>query len=333
MKRNIFKIFFNGLLIYLQNFVPLSRAMLFPVFGQALGIFLILAPVYYYRQNYLSQLTPENLEKNLIYILLGLVVMVIPGFIIFLKAFWDYMIAMVSLNTMVQDIFEKKPSTHFKTHNAAVKLRTKDYVALLFILTGIWCLLPAIPFILLIITSGVLSKIFSTIIFGLSLITCIALLFILSVYLCLCLQIFAFEAISPRQIILKSYEMIDNNFWRTLVLGFLLLLATGIIAPLVIQELVRNSVILPYIVKPFRAYTDILLENPMIIQVIAKYGLTLGNIAKETAIMTVGTITTAILLPLGSACFSLLYFDIKNTSNSEKKDVKKEPKKAKTSDS
>lgn len=312
MQRNTFKLLLNGIVIYLRNFIPLSRAMLFPVFGQIIGVVLILGPVYFYRELYLIKLTADDLQKNLLFILFGLILMIIPGFIIFLKAFWDYMVVMVSLNTMASDIIRKKKPSSFKIHNDAVKIRSKDYIFLLFILMGIWLIFLAAPFVILFGSVMVLNKILSTIIFALSSLTCLALLAIVSVYLSLSFQIFAFEAISPRKIIMKSYEMIENNFWRTVLLGFLLFVLTGAVIPVIFQELIKHSPILSYIVIPFEAYAKILLNNPMILEIINKYGLTISVLSKETALMSVGTTITMFTLPLGSACFTLLYFDLKS---------------------
>ncbi len=311
MKKSVLKIFLHGLGIYLKNFIPLSRAMLFPVFGQIAGIFLILGPVYFYRQLYLIKLSPPELQKNLLFILFGLIIMVIPGFAIFIKAFWDYMIVMVSLNTMVSDIIRAKPPTGFKIHNDAIKLRTKDYIILLFMLMGLWLVFLAVPFVLLAAASFVLSTTFSVAIFMLSMITCLALLGIISIYLCLSFQVFAFEALGPLRVIIKSYEMIENNFWRAVGLGLILFVLTGVVIPLVFEELTRFSPFMDYLVIPFMSYASILTQNMPVIGELSRYGLTLAMLAEETALIALGTTITMFILPFGSACFTLLYFDIK----------------------
>jgi len=312
MQRNMLNIFFTGLGIYLKNFFPLSRAMLFPVLGQIIGIILILGQAQFYRQNYLLTLSPVELQKNLTFILLGLILMVVPGFIIFLKAFWDYMVVMVSLNTMVSDIVEKKPAASFKIHNGAVKLRTKDYLVLLFILMGIWFLLLLMPFVLMIPAMKIFGQMFAIAVFAVSLLANLGILAIISVYLCLCFQIFAFEAISPVNIIKKSYEMIDNkNFWRAVLLGFILFVVTGAVLPAIFGEIIKNSPLLGYLVLPFESYANILLQNTNLIETIQQYGLTVADISREFALMSVGTAATMFVLPLGSACFTLFYLDLK----------------------
>ncbi|MFA6989446.1 MAG: hypothetical protein WC197_05190, partial [Candidatus Gastranaerophilaceae bacterium] len=47
----IFELLYNGIKLYFKNFMSLTECMLFPVFGQLIGIVLILIPVYFYSQN------------------------------------------------------------------------------------------------------------------------------------------------------------------------------------------------------------------------------------------------------------------------------------------
>jgi len=311
MQNTILKIFLKGLSLYVRNFLPLSRAMIFPVFGQIAAIALILCPVYFYTQVFLANMSAVTLQKYLIFIFIGLILMVVPGFIIFIKAFWDYMVVMVSLNTMVSDIIENKPQVSFKVHSGAVKLRTKDYLLLLFILMGIWLVLLAAPFVLLFLSAMVLNRIFAIIIFILSMVACLALLAVISVYLSLSFQVFAFEAISAKDVLMKSYEMIENNFLRTVALGVALFIVTGAVVPVVFQELIKISPAISYIVVPFQSYLEVLLVNTNLLEEFAKFNITLPGLSRETALMSIGTAITMFILPLGSACFTLLYFDIK----------------------
>ncbi len=314
--QNIFQIFLKGLMIYLTGILPFSRVMLFPVFGQVLGIILILGPVYFYRVNFIEKLPVEQLQENIIFIFLGLILIVIPGFIIFLKAFWEYMIAMVSLNTMAAGILEKSGMGNFKAHNNAVKARSKDYIILLFILMGVWLILMLVPFIVLALGFGFLNKVFSMMLFGLSIVVCSIILAVISVYLCLSFQVFAFEHISPVGVIKKSFSMIDKNFWRAVVLGVILSVLTGGIAPYALQLLVKNSPALGYLAAPFDSYLAILADNPIVATVIDKLEPYIPDIAGELALSTAGTLLTAFVLPLGSTCFTLLYLDINNKGQS-----------------
>ncbi len=306
----VVRILRKGISIYLKNFLPFSRTMLFPVFGQVLSVILILTPVYFYRQYFLS--SPSH--ENPLFILAGLILIVIPGFNLLLKSFWDYMIAMVSLNTMTADIIGKNSFGDFKKHNNAVKLRVKDYAALLFIVMGIGFVLSLIPFVALIFSFVFLNKTFSIILFALSFIICMAALGVISVYLCLSFQVFAFESLTPVEIVKKSFFMMKNRFWQGIWLACLLFIFTGIIIPSIIQSLIGNSPFINYLVIPFDSYLNILSDNSIIAGIIQKAGSFIPNISREIALSSVGMIVTSFILPLGSACYTLLYFDIKKKS-------------------
>lgn len=288
--------------------------MLFPVLGQAAGIMLILGPVYFYRQYFLMNIAVQKLQENIIFVLLGLILIIIPGFAVFLKAFWDYMVVMVSLNTMAANVAEKKEIGNFKVHNDKVKLRSRDYITLLLILMAVWLVLIAVPF--LIFASGFifLNKIFSTVLFGLSALACIIILAVVSVYLCLSFQIFAFENINPLNVIKTSFKMMETNFWRAIVLGVILFVLTNAIVPFIFQIFVKSSSALGYLTLPFESYLSILSDNPIIAAITEQLELFIPDLAQELALSLIGVIVTAFILPLGSACFTLFYFDIKKRS-------------------
>lgn len=303
----IFQIFCKGIGIYIANFFSLSRVMLFPVFGHVLGIVMIFAPVYYFRR-YLDTLPAGELHHNIWGLFLCILLMVVPGFIIFIKAFWEYMVAMVSLNTMVADITQKGYFDDFNSHNKAVKERSKEYIALLLLLTGIWAVLLLIPFV------GALSQDGSGSAGGLSAIVFLAsgiALFVLSVWFCLSFQVFAFEKLSPIQTLKRSYNLVKNNFWRVVLLGILVnILANGII-PAIAQAVAEIKPIMDMLVIPFESYYAILADNSVILNAPPEIQAKLATVPGNIAIATVGTITTAFVLPFGSACFALLYTDLK----------------------
>lgn len=302
----IFQIFCRGIGIYIANFFSFSRVMLFPVFGHVLGIVMIFAPVYFFRR-YLDTLPADELHHNIWGLLLCLVLMVVPGFIIFIKAFWEYMVAMVSLNTMVADVAQKGYFDDFNTHNKAVKQRSKEYIALLLLLTGIWAVL-LIPFISLLTGSG------SGVGGGLSAIAVLTsgiALFVLSVWFCLSFQVFAFEKLYPIDTIKRSYNLVKNNFWRVVLLGILVNILAGGIIPAIAQAIASIEPIMNTLVIPFKSYYAIIASSPAILNAPPEIQAKLANIPADIALASVGTIVTAFVLPLGSACFALLYMDLK----------------------
>jgi hypothetical protein len=308
---NIFVIIFKSLMIYIKNFLPLSRLMLFPVFGQIIGLFLIFYPTYLYKEYYLAKLSGDNLQQNLVFILLGSLFIVIPGFAVFLKAFWDYMVAMVSLNPMVSDIEKKRNLDDFKVYNSSVKLKTNNYVILLLLLSVLWlavCIFPFFAFFL----GLFINAVFIAPIFLLMALISVIFSIILSVNLSLAFQIFAFESISPIEIIKKSWNLVKGNFWRTVFMGIVLLIATLFIVPGLIASIVEKSPLMDYLIHPFESYVNLFSKNPVFIEFLSNIKMTSFGFSVTLALSTVGTIITAMMLPWGSASFTLLYFDILN---------------------
>jgi hypothetical protein len=304
----IFWIFLHGVGVYIANFLPFSRVMLFPVFGQVLGIVLILAPVYFYRQ-YLVTIPAETLQGNILNLLSGLMLMIIPGFLVFIKAFWDYMVVMVSLNTMTADIVEKGDFGDFKAHNKAVNQRKKDYMVLLLLLTGVWTvLLLAIPFVFLSLGSTLGSN---KALFVLSFLASVISLFVISVLLSVAFQVFAFEELTRVETLKRSYSLVQKNFWRVVLLGIMVNIITGGILPAFVQSIAQMRPIMDILIIPFKAYHAILAENPVAMQVPINLPPFLSDVPKKIALTAVGTIVTSFVLPLGSACFTLLYMDLK----------------------
>jgi len=315
---NVFVIIFKSLMIYIKNFLPLSRVMIFPVFGQLIGMFLIFYPNYLYTEKYLAKLPAEVLQQNIVFILLGLLLLVIPGFAVFIKAFWDYMVVIVSLNSMVSDIEKKGSFGDFKVYNSSVKLKTNNYVILLLLLALFWLAVLIFPFLVLflgiyLISTSVDPIYFAPIAFVILpfMVGVLGILsIILAVYLSLVFQIVAFESISPVEIIKKSWNLMKGNFWRTVFMGSVLLIATCFIVPGLIASIVEQSLFMQHLITPFETYISLFSGNQVFIEFLATIKMTPFGFSEAMALSTVGTVVTAMMLPWGSACFTMLYFDI-----------------------
>ncbi len=308
---NIFTIIFKSFIIYVKNFPALTRVMLFPVFGQIIGIFMIFYPNYLYTEKYLTKFSGVSLEQNLVFILLGLILIILPGFAVFIKAFWDYMITMVSLNSMISDIVKKESHSDFRVYNNSVKLKTGNYVILLLLVTFFWLLVVIFPllsfFAGLFIDSNLVAPIFMI----MFLISAIFSVF-LSVKLSLVFQVFAFESISPVEVIKKGWNILKRNFWRTVFMGSFLLVITCFFIPGLFTSIIEKTPLMSYLTMPFDAYINIFAENQAFMNFLVTHKMTQFGLAVHLAHSTVGATVTALMLPLGSACFTLLYFDILN---------------------
>ena len=218
---NILWIIIKGVKIYLNNFIPFSRAMLFPVFGQLIGVILIFIPVFLLMDNIHHIFSAEIISNNIILILLILILLLVPGFFVFIKAFWEFTILFISLNSMAEEIMRKGYIKDFAAHNHLMKLRSKEYIILLLILAMIWLIGLLLPFGLFFVQAIlILPGMITASLFILLEIINIFILCIISNYLSLCFQIFTFEHISPLSIIKKSFNFIEGNFFRAFFLAF-----------------------------------------------------------------------------------------------------------------
>lgn len=301
---NIFNLIFNAFKIYFKNIFSLTRVMLFPVFGQVLGIFLILGAAFFYTTHYLSKIQSQNLFLPI----WGLILLVLPGFALFIKAFWEYLVVYVSLNTMVRDIKDTGKFEHFKVHNSYVAERKKDYVILLLLITLIWLIIILFPFSALI--SAPVGKLIYTIMTTISIILSI----VVSVKLCLVYQIFAFEAIKPLEVVKKSWELLKNNFWRAFLLGVIIYIVTEIIAE-IITYVISLTPLINYIKAAFDAYIKIFAQIPAFMEFLTKSGLTPDIFSLEMTLNFISSTILVLMTPLGSACFTLLYLDILERKN------------------
>ena len=99
-----FKIFFNAIKLYFMNFETFLKILAFPVLGQILGLFLIFSVNYLFIMH-IPQLAKDTpLFNNITFVFSLLVIAIIPCFLIFAKAFLDYIIAVASTNLMANHI-------------------------------------------------------------------------------------------------------------------------------------------------------------------------------------------------------------------------------------
>jgi len=307
--KNIFSILLDTFEIYYKNFFSFSRVMLYPVFGQILGIILIFFLTYVYRVYILDNMTPEQLNSGLIFLLLALLFLVMPGFGVFITAFWDYMVSMISLNTMTEEIVKKGNISNFKLHNNQVKLKTNEYIVLLLLITLIWSVLIILPFFAFFLGIFVNSPVITLFFVMLSAISAI-LCWIISVKISLAFQIFAFENISPLEVIKKSWKITSKNFWRISFLGAILIFITAYLVPEIFVSLAEKYNFMEVLRTPFNAYLKLFSYNDIFMQYLQDAQLTLDGLSDNLVLSCISIGVTLFLLPLGSSAFTLLYFDL-----------------------
>lgn len=306
---NIFALIFKSFALYVKNFIPLTKVTLIPVFGQLLGLILIFYPTYLYKVYFLSRMSAESLQQNMIYLLLGSLIITVPGFAVFLKTFWKYMVITVSLNSMVSDIVKKGYAGYAKAYDREVKQRAGSYIILLLILTLFWLVILFFPLLSSIIGAIINPALIIPLFFLFTLVSCI-LTVTISVNHSLAFQVFSFEGKAPVETVKKSWQLMKGNFWRTFFMGIVLLVVTWWLVPNFFTVLLEKSPIQPYLTAPFEAYAELFYKNQIFIDILSKVQLTSYGFSMNLMLITAGTVISALMLPLGSVCFTLLYFDI-----------------------
>ena len=315
----IFRLFWDGIVLYCKNLDTFLKYMFFPVIGQILGVFLIFAANYIFIVNIGSWVKQNPVLDSLPLVFTLLIICVFPGFLVFCKAFFDYLVAMASLNSMVYvsrgNKMKNKP-LDTKAHDDDLKKRLGKYVALLLLLS----ILTAVGlFPLFIIPFGVLS-----------------------VYLCLVFQVFMLEeTTSPMAAFKRSFDLVKTNFAITFLLLALSFALTYCLIPGVIVWAMEKGNLVQYLAIPVQNYLDVLPINQILDEFLASLTdmtptalqvsyeimskVDISQFAPEITKMLISLIVTGFLLPLRCSWFTLLYktFDFEKTEELRKADSKR----------
>ena len=189
----VFQIFFSSIRTYFLYLDQCAKHLAFPIFGQIISILLILTATYYFAINI------ENIknindyfanEKNLLTIFF---VLLAPLFLVFLKAFFDFIIAFASLNILFFTAPKGKKSKNidFIANNNVIKRKLPNYI-LLMLLVGLSAICPPIL-----------------------------------IFLCLAFQVLALEGdVSAFKAYSRSFELVKSNFIPTTIMLILCWIST-----------------------------------------------------------------------------------------------------------
>ena len=290
--KSIWVIFFESLKIYALNLHKFLLYMAFPVLGTLLGLGLIFGLTYWFSSNISHFIVKYPALENISTFMLVITLLVLPGLLILLKAFWDYLVAYGALNSMAEGALTTGRVYDFPAHNAVVKSRTLTYV-MLWILFGIFTVFATFPLF------WVLGGIFF-------------------VYFILIFQVFTFdENISAISCFRESLNLIKGKFARTAVLliiqGLILFLVyqglTVLFEVLRLNELMNGMFSIWAMGLPLDEINTVYQKFNMLItpDMISKY--IIANIT--------GFIALGFTLPLRSISWTLWYKNIQNKSSAE----------------
>ena len=301
IENKVLNILLEGLKIYFLNIGKFTKYMLFPVFGQVLGIFMVFAFAFWFVEMIPSLSVKYVFFNNFTVIALTLFALTIPGFAIFMKAFWDYLVAYGALNSMTEAVMTTGKLYDLKAHTQVITQR-------------------AFKFVLLLLAISVLSLVAINPLFWI-----IGLIFF--VYFVLIFQVFTFEAeTTVTGCFKRSLELIKGNFGRTVVIMIILsfighyLLNMGTV---LLFNVIKLSDILRGV---FETWTmtlplDDINAKLVLFKLSAITPLDVANnILSSSILFVVGGLT----LPMRSVCWTLWYKNLVAIQNKTDKKSKKD---------
>lgn len=201
LQNSVWNILGEGLKLYFKNIGTFTKYMLFPVFGQIIGVVMIFGLTFWFTLNLPSIVAKHTLFSDVTVIMVSLLIITIPGFVVFLKAFWDFLVAYGALNSMTQAVMTTGKLYDLGAHTEVITKRTFTYIGLLLAIS-----------VLTIIAINPLFWVIGLIFF---------------VYFILLFQVFTFE--EDKSIIecfKRSFNLVKGNFART----FFIMIVLGVIA-------------------------------------------------------------------------------------------------------
>lgn len=299
--RSVWLIFFEGIKIFALNIHKFMLYMAFPVLGQILGIFLIFGLTFWFTQNMQDIAAKYDALNNMSSMITLIVVSVIPGVLILIKAFWDYLVAFVALNSMTEGYLNTGRVYDFKAHNSVATQKSFSFITIWFLIS-IMTILGILP----------VFWIFAGLFF---------------VYFILVFQVFTFEnGLSPVGYFKRSMFLIKGKFGRTFLLMAILTIFTYVILVSGLGVLFDAFNWTNPLAKMFEAWAYTLPIDPL-----EQYGVTPSVIGTELVKQLVFFLAIGFSLPIRSICWTLWYNELASEDEPVVKKPKKRVKKATTS--
>lgn len=203
-------IFTESIGLYFSNLEKFVKYMTFPVLGQILGLSLVLLLTYFYAKMMPNLMQTIPIFNNFSLLITIAILITLPGLAIFMKAFWEYLVAYGAVNSMLENLLKSGRVYDFDAHTELIKRRTFSFVGLWF-LFSVFSLIAVIPFF------WVPCAVFA-------------------VFFVLVFQVFTYEPEqTPIGCVKRSLQLIKGHFLST----FMLLALIGALTYVLIPQLVN----------------------------------------------------------------------------------------------
>lgn len=283
-----FQIFLSSFKTYFLYLDQLLKYMAFPVLGQLISVILMFTLAYYFRLH-LESLSVNELfshKINNLYILFFIILF--PLILVFMKSFYEYLIAFTALNTVFYTANKNKAKKiDFKACNSTVTRRLGSYVFLM-LLVSLLFIVPPIAFFAPIVAF------FLTFVF----------------------QVFAIEnGTSAINAIKRSFQIVAENILPTLIMLILCYISTYEFLPKLFVWVAEKTSILYFFMNMWENFFEITIISNIrdIIEIVNSTvsgldiridAITISRFAVEA---TISFIVVAFTLPLRCCCFTELY--------------------------
>ncbi len=275
--KSVWLIFFEGIKIYALNIHKFFLYMAFPVLGQLLGLFMIFGLTYWYTQNLQDLTVKYPALKDFSTMLLCIILSVVPGLLIWARAFWDYLVSYGALNSMTDGYLNTGRVYDFKAHNSVVTKKTFSFIVLWF-LFSIFTIISVIPVFWII---------------G----------FVFFIYFILIFQVFTFEnGLSPIGYFRRSLQLVKGKFSRTFLLMTLLTIFTYYFLTAGLGVVFDALNFTKPIAKMFEAWS-----YSLPLEYIEQFNVTPALIGSELVKQIIFFLVIGFTLPIRSICWTLWY--------------------------
>ena len=200
----VFTVISESLKLYFLNLDKFLKYMTFPIFGQIIGIILIFICSYFFSTNFEVIKFRYPVFQNVHFAFLILILITIPGFLIFTKAFYDYLIAIGAICHASLHLKDNKIED-IKFYNENITAHITSYL------------------LLILITSIIIFASSALFIVG---------AFIVFIYLSFVIQSFALnEDSNILEHIAKSINTVKGRFFITFLLLFFMFVICYLLLP------------------------------------------------------------------------------------------------------
>lgn len=269
----IISICYESLKLYFKNIDIFFKILFWPIFGQLLGLIFIFSATYFYTINFQTNLAKFSILENQNISFLFLLLFTLPGFLIFTKSFWDYLISIAAINSISVDVDTSGHIKNIQSHYDIVFRRSKDYIILLLIIAFITFL-------------GYLCFIIPGLIF--------------SLLFCLTIQIFALDESKNIFSILKtSISIVSKHLFSIICILIFLFIVSYIIIPKSVYFAVSYLKLDYYLSTPIEAFIQTL---PL-----KQFNLDSLEVSNHIFEMIITSIACGFTLPIRDIALTLFY--------------------------